>query len=287
VPHPLRLVITADDLGMDPWRDAGIFAAYLAGAITQASLVVAGATARPAAERALRIGLPIGLHLDLTEAAASAPRQEISSLLDARGAKLGKHGLRAAIARGQVDPAHIAREAGAQLEAFARMTRGPARHVDGHQHIHVLPDVATVLAPLFAAAGVRSTRIPEQWDLSFEDPYAAPFYRRVSADAGEVRPLYAGFGIRSTEGFAGLDLMGTSMTPDRLGETVRRAARFASLELMCHPGLAGQAGDAFTRSPAREHELQVLCRQPFSSRLHSKRIQLATFAELAPGAGLL
>jgi len=60
------LIINADDLGYSHHRDAGIFAAYRNGYISSASLLVNGTTSREAAKRAREIGMPVGLHLNLS-----------------------------------------------------------------------------------------------------------------------------------------------------------------------------------------------------------------------------
>ena len=44
----VRLIVTADDLGIAPERDQGIFAAYTKGIVTNASLIVNGCSAREA-----------------------------------------------------------------------------------------------------------------------------------------------------------------------------------------------------------------------------------------------
>jgi predicted glycoside hydrolase/deacetylase ChbG (UPF0249 family) len=63
----MQLIINADDLGYSPHRDAAIFELFRMGKITSASLIVNGPTAATASERARLVGLPIGLHLNLTE----------------------------------------------------------------------------------------------------------------------------------------------------------------------------------------------------------------------------
>lgn len=44
----VKLIVTADDLGIAPERDLGIFAAYEHGIVTNASLLVNGCSAREA-----------------------------------------------------------------------------------------------------------------------------------------------------------------------------------------------------------------------------------------------
>lgn len=278
----LLLIVTADDLGIDPRRDDGILVAYARGAITQASLMVRGRSAESAADAAHRVGLPLGLHLDLTETPPSAPAPEIATLLGADGRKLGKHGLRAAFARGDVDPSHVGREAIAQIDLFARLTGARPSHVDGHQHAHIVPGIAEILAPVLAEAGIYTTRIPSQRDVRVDDPEAARFYRGVSVEAEAARPIYARSGVRSTEAFAGLDLMGTASAPEKLASAARAHRQDASLELMCHPGYVGEGVDDFNESPAREHELAVLCARPFADLIAEGAVKLGTFADLAP-----
>jgi len=272
-----RLIITADDLGIDPRRDDGILLAFARGAITQASLMVGGQSAEPAARAADRVAPPGGLHLDLTESPPSAAPSSIPTLLDAEGRKLGKHGLRDAIARGRVAPDDVVRETRAQLAEFERLLGRPARHVDGHQHVHTVPFLAAILAPVFAEAGVATTRIPEQHEVTVSDPDAARFYRSVAEDGARARGVYLSHGVRSTDAFIGLDLMGMASDPERLRRALA-AAVGRSVELMCHPGFVGDGLDDFNRSPAREHELHVLESLPFAELVVRGELVLSAFA---------
>jgi predicted glycoside hydrolase/deacetylase ChbG (UPF0249 family) len=253
----MDLVITADDLGIDPRRDDGIIEALEQGAVTQASLLVAGPSAKSAAERARRGGWSIGLHLDLTETPACAPKDQIASLLD-RGKKLGKHGLRDAIQK--IDRAHVALEAEAQIERFAELMGTRPTHVDGHQHVHVVPEITETLATIFQRMDVATVRIPEQQALDTD----SAFYRTVSENARAARAIYAHYGIRSSDAFVGLDLMGEASDGARLRDAVSNIAA-RSVEVMTHPGYVGTGWDDFNESPAREHELRVLLSKPFSS----------------------
>jgi predicted glycoside hydrolase/deacetylase ChbG (UPF0249 family) len=261
------LVVTADDLGIDARRDAGIFEALDAGAVTQASLLVRGRSAREAAARARSHA--IGLHLDLTETDACAPKDELATLLDADGKKLGKHGLREAASR--VDLAHVAREAEAQIAAFAELMGRPPTHVDGHQHVHVVPRFVETLAKVFRRAGVRTVRIPEQ-TMSADAP---EFYKTVTEHAAAARAIYARHGIASTDSFVGLDLMGDASDGGRLRDAV--VAARGAVEVMTHPGYIGSGWDDFNESRAREHELAVLLAHPFRAL---ESVTLGTFAAL-------
>lgn len=278
-PRMRRLIITADDLGIDGRRDDGILLCFARGAITQASLMVRGKSAERGARAAQRIGLPLGLHLDLTETPPSADPGDIATLLDGSGNKLGKHGLRQAVAAGAIERAHVERETEAQLAAFEALTGAPPRHVDGHQHVHTIPALAAWLAPVLARHGVKTTRIPEQRSVEVDSPEAAAFYRSVADDGRASRATFSSHGITSTDAFVGLDLMGFASAPDALARAVGGSAG-RSVELMTHPGFVGEGIDDFNVSPAREHELRVLTSEPFAALLAAGTLELTSFERL-------
>lgn len=130
---PTFLVVNADDLGYDANRDVGLVSlasmqprvaawrcglrgmrlrplychqvrSFTEGVVTSASLLVNGASAATGYTAAAAAGLPVGLHLNLTEGRPVAAAAEVASLVDsASGLMLGKAGFREALARGSVD----------------------------------------------------------------------------------------------------------------------------------------------------------------------------------------
>ncbi len=62
----IRLVINADDLGLDPAIDRGILLAHRKGIVTSASLLATGRSAADAVRAARSDGLALGVHLCLT-----------------------------------------------------------------------------------------------------------------------------------------------------------------------------------------------------------------------------
>ncbi|XP_072579517.1 carbohydrate deacetylase isoform X1 [Vulpes vulpes] len=136
----VRLVVTADDFGYCPRRDEGIVEAFLAGAVTSVSLLVNGAAAESAAELAGRYQIPTGLHANLSEGRPVGPAcHGASTLLSPEGFFLGKMGFREAVAAGDVALPQVREELEAQLIRFRELLGGDPTHVDGHQHVHVLP----------------------------------------------------------------------------------------------------------------------------------------------------
>ena len=77
-PHAIRLIVNADDLGLHPRIDDGIFEAHSNGIVTSATVLITGRSAEKAVARAQQANLPLGLHLCLTShLTPAAPTREV------------------------------------------------------------------------------------------------------------------------------------------------------------------------------------------------------------------
>lgn len=298
-----HLIINADDLGADAVRDAVILALGQEGRISSASLLVTSDhAAAAAAVAAVADGLPLGLHLNLTE---GRPLAGASSLTDAEGHLRGKFALREALAAGAVAASDLAREIRAQFDRFIALTGHLPSHVDGHHHIQVEALVAAVLAPIMDAEyGVYRLRLPAE--VGVADALAgrpeAAFHAQVATATAAVRPVYAACHVHAPHAFIGLAHMGERLTVDGIsGALATIAASHPAgeplwVEWMVHPGSAdGPAAgedspgdalprDSFSPSPARAHEAAVLASGELASALAGWT--RASFAEMpAPDDG--
>lgn len=265
--HP-RLIVNADDLGQQAERDVAILRLHRLGAISSASLVVNGPRAADAATRASAQGLPLGLHLNLSDGHAV---HDSSSLTAADGQLRGKSGLRAALDRGEIAAIDLDAEILAQLARFQTLTGQMPTHLDGHHHCHVAPAVAAALGrclprimarpalrlPLLSAAVESLDELNERFA---DEPSTLAFQRRVQHEAAAARDLFIRHGFRLPAGFFGLALMGRAMTPDALQEHLTRLLEQPAgiYELMCHPGYPAANGDAFAASGERQQEFDTL-----------------------------
>lgn len=286
----MLVIVCADDFGLCHERDAGILRSFLEGCVNVASLLVNGPTAAEAVSAALHVGLPLGLHLNLTEGVPVAPMDQVASLLDpARPAELdtlaapgvlrGKAGFHACFAAdtsaecatedaasaSAVDVQHVRVEIRAQWARFCSLVGAPPRHVDGHQHVHVLPGLAALfcdeIARLADEAGRGSlrVRVPDEPPGELPDDDEHRFRRLVASHAAaHLRPRIGGV-LCATDRFIGLALMGRHLSAERLRAAVARARAggAVSVEVMVHPGYSGAGWDDFNTSPEREHELAV------------------------------
>lgn len=156
-----KLIITADDFGLDLAVNEAVETGHASGVLTAASLMVAGAAAADAVARARRLPrLGVGLHLVLVDGSPILPPDEIPDLVDGRG-RFPSDVLAAGVRIFARPRARLqaAAEIRAQLEAFRR-TGLTLDHVNAHHHFHLHPVVQRILIELAPVFGITAVRVP-------------------------------------------------------------------------------------------------------------------------------
>lgn len=305
----VKLIVTGDDFGYCPRRNQGIVDCFLAGAVSNVSLLVNGSAAADAAKLARRYNIPIGLHANLSE---GSPVCEVlktnSSLLNQDGFFHGKMGFRTALSEGLLNMSEVKQELKAQVELFHELTGHLPPHMDGHQHIHVLPEVRHVFAEVLQEYGIKYTRVPIEPGLHNCDwipPSLMDFYLGVEEDSFNTVDVFTRHGIRWPDIYIGLSTMGKNMSVSNIWsaidtaivESVSKApspadpmlqSRTVTIELMVHPGYpsvppvggCGEGPDDFSQSWERLHELQTLIKPELQSHYKTRNIQLCSFKDL-------
>ena len=158
-----QLILTADDFGLCVPVNEAVERAHRDGVLTCASLMLGGAAAEDAVERAIRLpDLKVGLHLVLVEGRPVSPPEEIPALVDDN--KEFPRNLLAAGVRFFFRPgarAQLEREIRAQFEAF-RKTGLKLDHVNSHNHMHLHPTVLGIILQVGPDYGMRAVRVPEE-----------------------------------------------------------------------------------------------------------------------------
>ncbi|XP_051551892.1 carbohydrate deacetylase isoform X3 [Myxocyprinus asiaticus] len=140
MPQPkVKLVVTGDDFGYCERRNRGIVDCFKAGGISNVSLLVNAVSAKHAADLAKRYHLPIGLHANLSEGLPVSQELKGSTLLNKDGFLHGKMGFREVLQSGQLKMSEVEVELRAQINHFYELVGHMPSHMDGHQHVHVLP----------------------------------------------------------------------------------------------------------------------------------------------------
>ena len=162
---PRQLIVTADDVGLHRGMTAGAIRAHREGIVTACSIVANGLAFDDAVERLRDVpSLEVGVHLTLVEERPLTPirfPKKYPSFIPLYLARM-------------ISIEAIERELRAQIE---RVLASGLRvtHLNGHQHLHVLPRIFAVVRKLAAEYGVPYVRIVD------DAPAAGlPLVRRLS-----------------------------------------------------------------------------------------------------------
>jgi predicted glycoside hydrolase/deacetylase ChbG (UPF0249 family) len=149
------LIVNADDLGISVPTNLAIGRAFRQGIVTSASLMANMPAAEHAVERIIRLnpGLGVGMHLCLTSGRPVMAPDYLPLLVDAEGCfRHGFLGLLRLLRSPQRPEAldQISRELAAQAARIEKLGI-EVDHVDSHQHVHMIPEVFSLVAPLAQA----------------------------------------------------------------------------------------------------------------------------------------
>jgi predicted glycoside hydrolase/deacetylase ChbG (UPF0249 family) len=233
----VELIVNADDFGISEAVDRGIVEAHDRGIVTSTSIMATGPKFEHAVELARqRPGLAVGVHLVLTEHRPLIGASAAASLVRADGSfephltQLLRRRL-----RGLVSIAEVHHELDAQIRRV-RAAGIAINHLDGHQHVHVLPGVAQVVAELAAAHGISAVRYPAE-RLRGYMLRSAKHARRVAEQAAlslfcACSPLKH---LRRSDEFVGF-YFGGRLDETNLETLLAGLPKGGTVELMCHPG---------------------------------------------------
>ncbi|EDO47462.1 predicted protein [Nematostella vectensis] len=298
-PKEKYLIVNADDFGYCSKRNRGILQAFQKGVVTSISLMVNAESSVQAAELAKEHGLPVGLHLNLSEGRPLVLGHK--TLVDSDGFMKAKEQLQKLLSQGIIDKKEIQQEIKAQLQWFQDHVGRNPTHVDGHQHVHVFPAVCEILAATMQQMGLKKTRNPVELSLQscpWIPQARLEFFNGVVHNAAAALDVYSKAGISFPQRFVGLTTMGKNMTEERLQQALSTAFKCQTTfpdnrwsntcELMVHPGYASTAGcggcgggpDEFAQSLDREHELHILTSESFRSFLDSQNFLLQSYHDL-------
>lgn len=135
--NPRPIILCADDYGLDEGISRAILQLAEGGRISALSVMVGGRDWQRAAPllRPLLGKIAIGLHFTLTELPPLGAMPQLAP--GGHPHDLNKL-LRLALLR-RIDPYEVGAELHRQAKAFIEATGQLPDHIDGHQHIHVLP----------------------------------------------------------------------------------------------------------------------------------------------------
>lgn len=300
-----RLVLHADDFGLNADVSRGIVGGFSAGLLTSTAILANAPSARlavdlwqrleearqagtlPSAEARRRLGDPdaafdLGVHLNLTQGKPLTSSFH-AKLLDACGRFLTPSALYRRLLRyGKHCTEAIEGEFAAQIDFLT--SRGlPVSHLNGHQYVEMMPvivDIVPRMARRFAIGHVRAAVEPRHWLNCVQtgaNHRRRPGIRLSAAPLSVVKQFHArrlaaklvAVGVAHPDAFFGASHAGRV----DLGLVRRflRAADNASLiEIALHPGLA----------PVVDHSLDEAWRDPLAA-LRAGELEMLRSASLA------
>src|SRR5437660_98747 len=174
----------------------------------------------------------------------------------------------------RLDMSALAAEIRAQFEAFAAAFGHPPDFVDGHQHVHLFPQVRQ------AAFETTSWLAPQAWMRQCGS--ALPLHRRLTDPKGllidwlsrEFRARAAMLGIATNPAFAGTYTFRTKADFAALFPSFLEGLPEGGL-VMCHPGhVDAELERLDPLTTLREREYDYLCGDPFLRALKTHDLTL-------------
>jgi predicted glycoside hydrolase/deacetylase ChbG (UPF0249 family) len=271
-----RIWLCADDYGITPAVDAAICDLIGRGRLNATSVMVAShnfsqnqavALAVAAAGRAA-----IGLHVTLT-----APFRTLSSGFAPlrNGAFLPLSAMAGRALIRSLTPALLDAEIAAQFAAFHTAFGRAPDFVDGHQHIHVFPQIRE--------AALRAIRqnAPQAWLRQCGRPPAArkgladPKGLILDALSAKLRRLAAQYGVRTNPAFAGTYAFRVNADYARLFTGFLDALPDGGV-VMCHPGkVDAELRQLDPLTDLREREYAYFLGESFPQLLSARGCALA------------
>lgn len=278
------LIVHADDFGLAPWVNDGIVEAHLQGIVSSTSLMATGQGFAQAVELAARTpSLDVGVHLTLTEERPAAPPCRVPSLLDGSG-RLHRHalGLAKQLALGRIDLDQVRIELDNQIR---RVTDHCERvsHLDGHQHVHMLPGISRVVQELALRHGIPCIRYPRERLARYMfngdfGPRRLLELRLLNACCAATWPI----GI-APDAFFGF-YHGGRLDPSALRHIIAKLPAGSISELMCHPGRTPTSHTYDHWGYHWQQELDTLTSAAARAELEANGVTLTSYRDLVLSA---
>ena len=281
----MKLVINADDAGVDCSRNRGIFKAVDEGVVTSTSVIVG----QGGWEDLFKIlaskkrNVSLGLHLNLT--AGKPLAKNCKSLVNSDENFYNKFDLFKRSQDGLLNKKEVEVEFRAQIKMFDRI--GTPTHIDGHNHIHLLPGAGEVLPKVFPKGTM--IRLPIESPHLGVDPKefeVMEIYNNVESLIAVTNFLCARAKEIWKDHFRYVDDFGGTRIADHPTlEAFQNAVNRLEgdiCELMCHPGdIPDEASVRFSKFPQRQEELRILTSLEFKEFLYQKNAGLHSYKSLA------
>jgi predicted glycoside hydrolase/deacetylase ChbG (UPF0249 family) len=272
-----RVIINADEMGIDEPRSHGILQAHEKGVVTSASLMANSGLLETLATRLREHpGLGVGVHLNLTE--GSPILSHPKTLADRQGRFFEKAEARRRIMEGRLDLEEVRSEFDLQIRRVKDSGIEPT-HLDSLHHVHVYPGIMAALCWAARRHGIEKVRLPREpvpapGSVSSQVYWELVRYQGLVAKASEI---LSAENMRTSDHFRGFALSG-GIHFDRFVDVLARLPE-GTTEIMVRPGLREANAKSFV-SEDREKELKILTDPETRAAISQYGIELISFRKL-------
>ena len=276
-----KLIVHADDFGLSERVNEGIVEAHRNGIVTSTSLIASGG----AFEDAIGLSratptLDIGVHLTLVDEEPVSADDVIRTLLDNNGRLSRQSGtFMWRYVFGSISLDEVTRELDAQIaKVIAHGIR--VTHLDGHQHLHMVPGIRRVVGGLAQKYAIPFIRYPQE-----------PLRLYMLQDRHRVLRLSQLLVLNAFCSFAKISdakrvdyfcgfFFGGRLTKENLMKVLKRLPPRGTCELMCHPGLNDPDSRYAKWGYRWKDECDALKDNEIKDYVSSEGIQLISYADL-------
>ena len=286
------LIVNADDLGWTAGVNRGIAEAHRSGIVTSASLLANGSSFADGVKTARELpGLGVGVHLNLSDGAPTAPAEQVKSLLNEQGEfSGGPESLLLRLSTRSLDLKEAEKEWDAQISKVRAAGIQPT-HLDGHKHVQMLPGLFNMVLRLAKRHKIEAVRIaheasPLRTALTDGNSNASVVFKQgvqargLKLLARDARVQAERSGIATTDYFCGIAQTGV-MTKAGVLRLLGNLPE-GTTELMCHPGYAdNELKQSATRlQKSRQTELAILTDQEVRKTVAELGIRLINYDQI-------
>lgn len=281
-----KLIVNADDFGLHSAVNAAVIDGHRTGIITSTSLLAGGEAFTEAVSMAKNNPkLGIGIHIALVGGLKPVCKpSEVPSLLTSKGVFPETYiDFMKRVYTGKINYSELRNEIHAQIERI--MESGVhVTHIDGHQHMHVLPTVLPIIIEQAKQHGINAIRIPDESYLFVNNMYSpVRLLGKVglSTVAAKARPTIRDNGMYSTQYFLGMVNGGQINQKTLMGILKYVSKKSGTHELMIHPGLNNTIlGNLYKWGYHWEDELQAISSNHTHLYIRQNNIELINYGDL-------
>ena len=268
-----KLIVTADDFGYSRHVNKAVIRCFREGIATSTSLIANTGYFYESVKLLKKSrNLEIGIHVNLTE---FKPLAKTKRLTDKDGHFYDKNLWHLGYCNA-VDKKELENEI--EMQILKALSSGlKIMHINGHNHVHIFPNVIDAVVKLAKKYGIGCVRVPN--DSGHSGNTVEHGIKRIMdrlSKTAKIKILKNR--LKTTDAFYGA-LNIHDMDLNRLSE-ILKSIKHGTSELMVHPAYADEKGDSFHQSGQREKEIELLTSNKTKNLIKKLKIQLTSFSKI-------